>query len=204
MGKTITARMRAALTASMTTGGQFLLVSLILVWSVPAPGQNAAESELAGDRLRIVAAEGRELVALPPYSGGPDVAQALPVSVGGLVVQSYEMASRRMHVVIFEGETFRASTPMDGSRSWLAFDPARRAFAALSPSLRIELNEGVDLDAVADAVGATGIAVFDSLGFAVVGLPEGLHPADAESLVRNLSGSPDAAVRLRAPQIQWR
>ena len=143
------------------------------------------------------------MVLLPyePASDGPQGAQS---SVDALSVQSFPTASQQTVVVSFEGKTFRAALPLDGRRTWLAFDPARRAFVELSGSLRIELDEGVDLEAVADAVGATGIAVFESLGFAIVGLPEDLHPAEAVSRVRNLPGRPDAAVRLRAPRIRWR
>lgn len=188
----------------MARFGWPLAALVMILTALPATGQNAAESAFANAPLRVVGAEGRQLVLMPPYeptSGGLPGVQS---PVDGLSVQSFPTASRQTIVVSFEGETFTAALPLDGRRTWLAFDPARRAFAALSGSLRIELNEGVDLDAVADAVGATGIAVFESLGFAIVGLPEDLHPAEAVSRVRDLPGRPDAAVRLRAPQIEWR
>ena len=176
----------------------------LIFWAPLAAGQNAAEPAPPNAPVRIVASEGRELVVLPPYRPAPDASRSVQPGAGGLTVRSYETASRRTLVVSLEGETFRAAAPLDGPGSLLVFDPARRAFAELSPSIRIELGEGLDIDAAAAAVGATGIDVFESLGFAILTLPRGLHPADAVSLVRNLPGRPRAAVRLRAPRIQWR
>ena len=181
------------------------LTGLVAILStLPANGQDAAEQALPGNRLDAIVAEGRELVLLPPYEQMSDGPQGAQSPVGGLSVQSFPTATQQTVVVSFEGKTFRAALPLDGRRTQLAFDPARRAFVELSGSLRIELDEGVDLDAVTDAVGATRIAVFESTGFAIVGLPEDLHPAEAVSRVRNLPGRPDAAVRLRAPRIRWR
>ena len=204
---------------------------ILLLWTQLAAGQNLAEPALANAPFRIVQSEGRELIVLPPYRPAPGAnrseqpdagglavqpgagglavqpgAGGLTVQpgAGGLAVQSYETASRRLIAVSLEGETFRAAAPLAGPGSLLVFDPARRAFAELSPTIRVELGEGLDVDAAAAAVGATGVEVFESLGFAILTLPRGLHPADAVTVVRNLTGQPGAAVRLRAPRIQWR
>ena len=174
---------------------------MALAAALPAEAQEPMERPFAADGIRIVEAEGRDLVVLPSYAGS---AGALEPASGGFAAQSFEAASRRIHVVTFEGDTFRAATPLDGPRSWIVFDPVRRAFASLLPSIRIELDAGVQLDAVAAEVGATGMTVFGSLGFAIVDLPEDLHPADAVARVRELPGQPDAAVRLRGPRIEWR
>lgn len=177
---------------------------VLILWAPLAAGQNAVDPALANAPVRIVAAEGRELVVLPPYRPVPDAPRPAQPGDGGLTVQSHETASRRMLVVSHGGETYRASAPLDGPGSLLAFDPARRAFAELSPSIRVELGEGLDIDSAAAAVGATRVDVFASLGFAILTLPRGLHPADAVTLVRNLPGQPGAALRLRAPRIRWR
>ena len=174
---------------------------MTLAVAVPAQAQEPVDRPFPPDGLRIVEAEGRELVALPAYAGSADV---LETASGGFAAQSFEAASHRIHVVTFEGETFRASTPLDGPRSWIAFDPDRRAFASLLPSIRIELGAGLELDAVSAQVGATGVTVFESLGFAILDLPEDLHPADAVARLQELPGQPDAAVRLRGPRIEWR
>ncbi len=176
-----------------------MLVALAAAMPIEAQGSKARPPVPL--ELRIVQAEGRDLVALPAHAGVPDLLQ--PAS-GGLAAYSFEAGLRRIHVVEFEGETFRAATPLEGSRSWIAFDPGRRAFASLLPSIRIELEPRPQLDAIASELGATGVTVFDSLGFAIVDLPEDLHPADAVARVRNLPGEPQAAVRLRGPRIEWR
>ena len=186
---------------------------ILLLWTQLAAGQNLAEPALANAPFRIVQSEGRELIVLPPYRPAPGANRseqpdagglAVQPGAGGLAVQSYETASRRLIAVSLEGETFRAAAPLAGPGSLLVFDPARRAFAELSPTIRVELGEGLDVDAAAAAVGATGVEVFESLGFAILTLPRGLHPADAVTVVRNLTGQSGAAVRLRAPRIQWR
>ena len=179
----------------------WLAVLMTLAVAVPAEAQEPVDRPFPADGLRIVQAEGRDLVALPSYAGSADV---LKTASGGFAAQSFEAESRRIHVVTFEGETFRAATPLDGPRSWIAFDPDRRAFASLLPSIRIELGAGLELDAIVAEVGATGVTVFESLGFAIFDLPEDLHPADAVARVQALPGRPDAAVRLRGPRIEWR
>ena len=178
-----------------------LTVLMALAAALPAEAQEPVDRHLVADGLRIVEAEGRDLVVLPSYA---DSAGALESAPGGFAAQSFVDASRRIHVVTFEGDTFRAATPLDGPRSWIVFDPVRRAFASLLPSIRIELDAGLQLDAIATEVSATGVTVFESLGFAIVDLPEDLHPADAVARVRELPGQPDAAVRLRGPRIEWR
>ena len=164
---------------------------------VPAAAQPADEAFAPG----TVRAEGRELVVLASREGS---AGAFALPPGGFAAHSFETDFRRIHVVTFEGETFRAAAPLDGPRSWIVFDPDRRRFASLLPSIRIELKAGPRLDAVAAELGATGVTVFDALGFAIVDLPEDLHPADAVARVRDLPGHPDARVRLRGPRIEWR
>ncbi|MDE0451773.1 MAG: hypothetical protein OXI90_08390 [Gammaproteobacteria bacterium] len=174
---------------------------MVLAAAMPIEAQDSKDRPPGPLELRIVQAEGRDLIALPSHAGVPDLLQ--PVW-GGLAAYSFEAGSLRIHVVEFEGQTFKAATPLDGSRSWIAFDPDRRAFASLLPSIRIELEPRPHLDAIASELGATGVTVFDSLGFAIIDLPGDLHPAEAVARVRNLPGEPRAAVRLRGPRIEWR
>ena len=174
---------------------------MALAATMPIEARDSKDQPPVPLELRIVQAESRDLVALPSYAGVPDMPQ--PES-GRLAAYSFESGSRRIHVVTFQGETFKAATPLDGSRSWIAFDPERRAFASLLPSIRIELEGGPQLDDIASELGATGVTVFDSLGFAIIDLPENLHPVDAVARVRELPGEVDASIRLRGPQIEWR
>ena len=185
----------------MARAGRWPLGLAVLLLALAATGQERPDRTFAAQGFRVLAAEGRDLVVLPSYRGALDAGR--PAS-GGFSTQTYETASQRIHVVSFEGDTFRAATPLDGPRSWIVFDPARRAFAPLLPSIRIELNGGVHLDAVAAEIGALRVTVFKSLGFAILDLPADLHPADATARVRNLPGQPYAEVRLRGPRIEWR
>lgn len=190
-------------TGSLIRVGLGVAGFVTLLTLLPAAAQDRPQRVDAANGLVVVAAEGRDLVALPPYGAVP-AAQAAPAAFGGLTASSFETSSRRIHVVSVDGETYRAATPLDGPRSTIAFDPVRRAFAPLLPSIRVELDGGVRLDAVEATLGAVRIAVFESLGFAIVDLPSDLHPADAVERVRALPGQPDAAVRLRRPGIEWK
>ena len=179
----------------------------MLLLALPGSAQDVPDRSFAAEGFRVVVAEGRELVVLPTSGGASDAAQPVPAAQpasGGFAAQSFETASQRIHIVRFDGETYRAATPLDGPRSRIVFDPARRAFASLLPSIRIELDGGVRPDTVAEALDAVGVTVFGSLGFAIIDLPRDLHPADAVARVRRLPGRPDAAVRLRGPRIEWR
>ena len=158
---------------------------------------------LANGGTRIAAAGGREVIVLSAQAASQAAAQT-DTDTAGFAAQSHETATQRIHVVTFEGETFTAATPLDGPWSRIVFDPARLSFVPLLPSIRVELKDGVQIEAVAAEVGATGITVFESLGFAFVDLPEGLHPADAVARVSNVLGQPGASVRLRGPRIEWR
>ncbi len=160
----------------------------------------AQAQESMTDGLRMAAVDGREVLVLPDAIGNPLVpAQRAPIAV-----RTWETAERRYHAVEFDGETFTASTPLQGPRSRIVFDPARRTFSALLPSVRVELEQGVRAEAIAAVVDATRITVFEALGFAIVDLPPDLHPADAISRLQRLPGPPRATLRLSAPPIEWR
>ena len=157
-----------------------------------------AAQTLTDGAARVTAAGGREVVAL---SASPAVAQT---QVAGIVAQTQETATQRIHVVSYEGETYRAATPLDGPFSRIVFDPARRTFVPLLPSIRVELSGGVRIEDVAAQVGATGVTIFESLGFAIVELPQDVHPADAVARVTSAFGGGVATVRLRGPRREWR
>ena len=172
------------------------LVWLTLLMSAPVAAQT-----LTDGAARIAPAGGREVIVL----FAPPASQAVaPSDVAGFAAQSHETATQRIHVVTFQGGTFRAATPLAGAGSRIVFDPVRRTFAPLLQSIRVELGGGAPIDAIAAEVGAAAITVFESLGFAILELPEDLHPADAVARVSSAYGGGIASVRLRAPRIQWR
>lgn len=170
-------------------------VALLLAAALVA-GDSA--SQATGD-ARAFVVDGRELIILSPA----DSRAAAPASPA-VAIEAYETSSRSIHAVSYGGRTFKASTPLDGPWSLIAFDTAQRKFVHLLPSIRVELDYGTDLDAVAEALNAVEVTVLESLGFAIVRLPGGLHPADAVARVENLNGGPRASMRLRRPRIQWR
>jgi len=188
-------------------GGPKLLIGMALAASLPAAAQNA--SSIAAGEPRLVTAEARRLVTMPALPTPPAAPTATlsgepQETAAAVTVETFDTASHRVHVVSVAGKTYKAAAPLEGPRRWLAFDPARRAFAELLPSIRVELGSGVDPKAVAEAVDAVGIEVFDGLAFAIVKLPAHLHPVDAAARIEALPGQPEAALRLRRPRIQWR
>ncbi len=184
-----------------------LLICVALAASLPAAALDASSIEGGGPGL--VTAEARRLVTMPAFPTPPVAPTATlagePQEIAAAVtVETFDTGSHRVHVVSMAGKTYRATVPLEGPRQWLAFDPSRRAFAELLPSIRVELGNGVDPKVVAKAVDAVGIEVFDMLGFAIVTLPANLHPAAAEARIEALPGQPEAALRLRRPKIKWR
>ncbi len=182
--------------------GLYLYAFMMLVTVALAAAQEPyGPAQDAGD-ARVETVGGRQMLILPTSAGKVEL-RAQSAS-GGIVAQSFESPSHRTHVVYVEGAEYRATTPLQGPGAWIAFDPARRRFESLLPSIRVELAGGRQLDAVVEAVGATGVEAFDSLGFSILYLPSNLHPADAVVRARGLPDQPDASMRLRGPRIKWR
>ncbi|MDE0190606.1 MAG: hypothetical protein OXQ90_04555 [Gammaproteobacteria bacterium] len=176
----------------------------LLAFQVASASEEAGLETARG--LDSVVADGRSLIVLHPQGSETSPAR-LSTAVresSSFAARSHEVDSQRIHVVELDGETYRAATPIDGPRSRIAFDPAHRKFRSLLPSIRVELDAGVNADAVATDLGATRVTVFESLGFAIVDLPADVHPVDAVRQARNLPGGPKATVRLRAHRIEWK
>ncbi len=169
------------------------LVALLL-------GTAAAAQESAPERPAVFVAQGRDVVVMPS-----DTASMRAESeFGPIEGRSYATQTGRVHIVTFDGETFRAATPMDGPTSRIVFDPAQRKFVQLLPSIRVELKDYSRLDDIAGLIGATKATAFESLGFAIVDLPETLHPVEAIAMLDGLPDQPSASLRIRGPDIQWR
>lgn len=132
-----------------------------------------------------------------------DVTNA-PVDAGPVRTRTLETPTHRVHVVEFQGETFAALAPPADPAARIVFDPARRTFARLLPSIRVETSDAAQLDRIVTALGATGATFFEPLGFAIVKLPPALDPLDAAARVNALQGRPAATVRLPPPPVKWR
>ena len=162
---------------------------------MPAPAQESPAAE-----FRVAATQGREVVVLPAAKASGQVRSAS----GWINGYSRETAAQRVHLVYFEGRAFRAVTPLEGPSSRIAFDPSRRKFARLLPSIRAEIESPRQLEAAKRALGATRADFFEKLGFAILHLPPDLHPVEAVAKLRALPGQPRASIRLPRPPIQWR
>lgn len=147
-------------------------------------------------------AEGRNVLVLP--SASASASSSTSSAFGPISGQSFETSLQRVHIVSFGGETYRAATPLDGPASRIVFDPLRHRFVELLPSIRVELAGAFDLDAIAASLDAVRVTAFESLGFAIVELPETLHPADALRTLASLANPPAASLRMRGPPIRWR
>lgn len=178
---------------------------LLLAQAVHAQQEAPADPPPVADSLPVVVAEGRTFAVLrrSDETGGRP-SSALSEVPAGPAARSFETTSQRIHVVEVDGEVYRAATPLDGPRSRIVFDPARRTFESLLPSIRIELGADVDAAAIGEALGALRVTEFTRLGFAVLDLPADLHPVDALAQVRRMSGRPEASARLRGPPLEWR
>ncbi len=178
---------------------------LLLALTVRSQEEARPEPQDTLGGFHFVVAEGRTLAVLHA-SGEAGGSRPSSVSAAGArtSARSSDTTPHRIHEVEVDGEVYRAATPLDGPRSRIVFDPARRAFESLLPSIRLELDGDVDADAVGEALGALRVTVFERLGFAILDLPGDLHPVDAVARVRRLPGRPEASVRLRSPPLEWR
>ena len=187
--------------------GRCLYAFTILVIVTLVPSQELHGLVQDTRDARVETAEGRQLLILPvstPESNSGTAELRTQLASVDILAQSFESPSHRTHVVYVEGAEHRAVTPLQGPGAWIAFDPARRRFESLLPSIRVELVTGRQLDAVVETVGAPNVEVFSSLGFTILYLPSNLHPADAVVLARRLPSQTNASLRLRRPQIEWR
>ena len=180
-----------AIRTAPLTRHRWCLAALVLCGS-------AVAQESITNNFVIGTTQNREVVVLPTAAASTQLATAS----GPMFAQSLETSSARIHSVSFEGETFRASTPLVGPTSRIVFDPDQRRFVALLPSIRVELNDFSQLSSIADNLGAIDATPFESLGFAVIELPEALHPLEAIEMLGSLPEVGEASLRLRGPRIR--
>lgn len=150
--------------------------------------------------FQAVLAQSREVVVLPSSTVSGYVQSQACLVTGS----SYETPTLRVHVVHCAGEIYRAATALQGPSSRIAFDPSRRSFARLLPSIRVELSSERQLESAKSALGAEKADFFGKLGFAIIYLPENVHPLDAIAKLAEGPGRHKATIRLAGPRIKWR
>ena len=174
---------------------------VLLGCAIPlALGLPADPQEVRTGDFTVAATQGREVVVLPTSQASGSVRPGRDTVLG----YAYESGDRRVHVIEFEGEVFRAATPLKGPASRIAFDPSRRTFAPLLPGIRVEAESQAQLEDIAERLGAGKSVYFDMLGFGFVDLPEHLHPLQAIARLETVPGRPRANIRLRRPPLEWR
>lgn len=159
----------------------------------------AAAEESAADGLQLVQSQGRDVVVLPHAKSSDSVHSTL----GPIHARTVETRKRRIHTVSFGGQAYRAATPLEGPASRVAFDPGRRKFVAVLPSVRVEVTDAAQVRAVARATGATRTTHIAKLGIVIIELPESLHPVEAIERLQAVPGRPKGSIRLRRPPVKW-
>ena len=159
----------------------------------------AAAEEYAADAMQLAQWQGREVVVLPQARSSDSVSSAF----GPIHGRSVETRKRRIHTVSFGGRSLRAATPLEGPASRVAFDPVRRRFVAVLPSIRVVVTDAAQVRAIARATGAARATHIARLGIAFIELPESLHPVEAIERLKALPGRPNGSIRLRRPPVKW-
>ena len=160
----------------------------------------SAPQEVRTGDFTVAATQGREVVVLPTSQASGSVRPGRDTVKG----YAFESGDRRVHIIEYEGEVFRAATPLEGPASRIAFDPSRRTFVPLLPSIRVEAESQAQLEDIAARLGAGKSVYFDTLGFGFVDLPKDLHPLQAIARLETVPGRPKANIRLRRPPLEWR
>lgn len=168
---------------------------LAVAVGIPAEAQAAVPHG-----FQAVLAQSREVILLPSSTASGYV-QSQACLVSG---SSYDTRALRVHVVHCAGAIYRAATPLQGPYSRIAFDPLRRSFARVLPSIRVELSSERQLASAKSALGAEKADFFGKLGFAIIYLPEAVHPLDAIAKLAGGPGRHKATIRLSGPRIKWR
>ena len=172
---------------------------IVLLGVVLLAAHTVAAQESAVDAMQLAQSQGRDVVVLPQAKSSDSVRSAF----GPIHARSVETRNRRIHTVSFGGRAYRAATPLEGPASRIAFDPRRRKFVAVLSSIRVEVNNQAQVNAIAKATGATRTTYIAKLGIAFIELPEFLHPVEAIERLKTMPGQPKGSIRLRRPSVKW-
>ena len=180
---------------------RWLICSTIaLCFAIQAESSNPLSASFAN--LEIAEASKDQPLVILPTQPGNWINES--DSVRSFTLEVRETSDRRKHTVFHNGKTITASTPIEGTRSRIAYDPSFGRFVGLLPSIRVEWVDGVDPHAIAAATGALKLTEFKQLGYFVLELPRHLHPAAAIQHIQTLPGQPKAFIRTRGFDIEWR
>lgn len=105
----------------------------------------------------------------------------------------------RVYRALHGGKEHRAHVAIEGPQRRLAFDPKQERFRDVLPSLRVELGNYDQFEAIVAAAGGTGGKVYEALGFAIVRLPPTENPAEVASKIGLLPGVTSATIQLQGP-----
>ena len=178
----------------------FLLVAAAGIAGPAAPVDASASDTPRMDTPRMATAEGRGVVLLPVA----DSTGRVQAPSGPVYASTYETADHRIHEVTFKGRAHRATTPLSGPASRILFDPSRRKFRMLLPSIRVACASRDQADEFARLTRAERLRFFERLGFAILFLPDAVHPAEAAEKVNAASGRETASLRIRRRPPQWK
>ena len=102
----------------------------------------------------------RHVVLLPR-----DASEFSGVSMSGMIDVGITTGDRmRIYRATYEGRTHTAYVDLAGPPVRYAFDPVQRRFRAVSPTVRVELSDYGDLDAIAREQGAVIAKAYPQLG----------------------------------------
>ncbi len=142
-----------------------------------AAAAGAASQAPPGAASRVTVAEGGGgAVAVLPARTMPETALN---AIDGLAVEVLSEGGNLVYQAEYQGRTHRAYARLDGRSKRLAFNPRRRRFEEVAPSLLVGLAAHQSLDAVVEAAGALSAKAYPALGLALLRLPMDVNPAAA-------------------------
>lgn len=198
--KTQSARRSAGRSIAARWVGTVILAALGIGLPAHWVHDSAAAQETAPAGFRMVATANQDAVLLPSERASA----RLQSGTATIFARSYETAEHRIHELTLHGRTYRAATPLTGPASRIAFDVPRRRFVRLLPSIRVECESREQAESFARLVGADKTRYLDRLGFAILILPDTVHPAEAADRVNAEAEGEPASVRLRRRNPQWK
>lgn len=172
----------------------------LLVVAAGIAGAAALVEPSSSETLDVAATQDRGFVLLPVAESAGRVQS----TAGPVYARTYETADHRIHEVTFKDRTYHAATPLTGPSSRIIFDPSRRKFRVLLPSIRVNCASHGQADEFAQLAGAQRFRFFERLGFAILFLPSDVHPADAAGQINASSGQEAASIRVRRRPPRWK
>ncbi len=105
----------------------------------------------------------------------------------------------RVYRARHKGKDHHVHVALDGPAPYLAFDVEEGRFRNILPSLRVEMNDYADFDAVVQQAGGNGGKVYEALGFALIQLPDDINPAEVAAELSTMPSVTRANIQLQGP-----